>query len=80
MRYGFPMSSMKLCETSFVGERMPFEPVVDALRALRGIDVTSAIGLVVEIGDRSRFDHPRKLMGYLGLVAVAQGEDSPHKS
>lgn len=44
------------------------EPVVAALQALRGVDVTTAIGLVVEIGDLSRFDHPRKLMGYLGLV------------
>jgi transposase len=44
------------------------EPVVLALQALRGIDVTSAIGLVAEIGDLSRFEHPRKLMGYLGLV------------
>jgi len=44
------------------------EPVVLALQALRGIDVTSAIGLVAEIGDLSRFEHPRQLMGYLGLV------------
>jgi transposase len=45
-----------------------FEPVVAALQALRGIDVISAIGLVAEIGDLSRFEHPRQLMGYLGLV------------
>lgn len=45
-----------------------FEPVVAALQALRGIDVVNAIGLVAEIGDFSRFEHPRKLMGYLGLV------------
>jgi len=45
-----------------------FERVVKALCALRGIDVVSAIGLVAEIGDIARFDHPRKLMGYLGLV------------
>ncbi|MDO8651673.1 MAG: IS110 family transposase [Undibacterium sp.] len=56
----------KALQASVQGWR--FEPVVDALQALRGIDVTSAIGLVVEIGDLSRFDHPRKLMGYLGLV------------
>src|SRR6188474_872121 len=42
--------------------------LVAALQALRGIDVISAIGLVAEIGDLNRFDHPRKLMGYLGLV------------
>jgi transposase len=45
-----------------------FEPVVQALLALRGVDVVTAIGLVAEIGDLSRFEHPRKLMGYLGLV------------
>lgn len=45
-----------------------FEPVVAALQALRGIDVVTAIGLVAEIGDLRRFEHPRKLMGYLGLV------------
>ena len=45
-----------------------FEPVVAALQALRGIDVTSAIGLVAEIGDIARFAHPRQLMSYLGLV------------
>lgn len=45
-----------------------FEPVVGALQALRGIDVVSAVGLVAEIGDFGRFDHPRKLMAYLGLV------------
>ncbi len=45
-----------------------FEPVVAALQALRGIDIINAIGLVCEIGDLSRFEHPRKLMGYLGVV------------
>ena len=44
------------------------EPVVQALQALRGIDVTSAIALVAEIGDLGRFEHPRTLMGDLGLV------------
>jgi transposase len=45
-----------------------FEPVVAALQALRGIDIVNAVGLVAEIGDLSRFEHPRQLMGYLGLV------------
>lgn len=57
--------SVALC-ASIQGWR--FEPVVAALQALRGIDVLSAIGLVAEIGDIQRFDHPRKLMAYLGLV------------
>ena len=45
-----------------------FEPVVAALRSLRGIDTVSAIGLVAEIGDIARFASARHLMGYLGLV------------
>lgn len=45
-----------------------FEPVVAALQALRGVAAVTAIGLVAEIGDLERFEHPRKLMGYLGLV------------
>lgn len=45
-----------------------FESVVLALQALRGVAAITAIGLVAEIGDLSRFEHPRKLMGYLGLV------------
>ena len=53
-------------KASIAGWRL--EPEVAALQALRGIDVISAIGLVAEIGDLSRFAHPRKLMGYLGLV------------
>ncbi|CAB3819378.1 IS110 family transposase ISCARN28 [Achromobacter animicus] len=44
------------------------EPTVAALRALRGIDTVSAIGLVCEIGDIARFGSARQLMGYLGLV------------
>ena len=38
------------------------------MQALRGVAAVTAIGLVAEIGDLSRFEHPRKLMGYLGLV------------
>lgn len=45
-----------------------FGPVVDALRALRGVDTTIAATLVAEIGDISRFDNPRQLMAWLGLV------------
>ena len=40
-----------------------FEPVVSALRALRGVDTVSAIGLVCEIGDIRRFASARQLMG-----------------
>lgn len=45
-----------------------FGPVVDALRALRGVNTTIAATLVAEIGDISRFTNPRQLMAWLGLV------------
>jgi transposase len=43
-------------------------PVVDALQALRGVSFVTAVGLVTEIGDFRRFQHPRELMAFLGLV------------
>lgn len=45
-----------------------FYPVVKALQAVRGIKLLIATGVVAELGDLRRFDHPRKLMAYLGLV------------
>lgn len=35
-------------------------PVVDALQALRGVSFVTAVGLVVEMDDIRRFNHPRK--------------------
>jgi transposase len=42
--------------------------VVTALQAMRGIDLIAAVAILAEIGDLSRFQNPRELMGYLGLV------------
>lgn len=39
-----------------------------ALTALRGVDRTAAATLLAELDDISRFDHPRQLMSYVGLV------------
>src|SRR3954469_5706991 len=43
-------------------------PVVRALQALRGMALIVAATLAAELGDISRFDNPRQLMAYLGLV------------
>lgn len=43
-------------------------PLVEALRGLRGRDVISAATFIASTGDLSRFESPRLLMGYLGLV------------
>ena len=42
--------------------------VATALQALRGIDLIAAVAVLAELGDLSRFQNPRGLMGYLGLV------------
>ena len=51
----------------FVGS-WTLAPVVVALQALRGVDLIVAVTFVAEIGDLRRFDNPRQLMAYLGLV------------
>jgi transposase len=43
--------------------------VVAGLQALRGIAQLSAATIVAEVGPLSRFEHPRKLMGYSGTVS-----------
>ena len=42
--------------------------VVAALQACRGIQLIHAVRIVAELGDLARFDHPRQLMAYLGLI------------
>ncbi len=43
-------------------------PVVEALMCLKGFDFVAAVIFVAEMGDLTRFAHPRALMAYLGLV------------
>lgn len=43
-------------------------PVVEALMALRGVSLITAMTVLAELGDITRFDSPSQLMAYLGLV------------
>ncbi|PRY68166.1 IS110 family transposase [Halomonas ventosae] len=43
-------------------------PVVEAVQAMRGVSLITAMTVLAELGDISRFDSPRQLMAYLGLV------------
>jgi transposase len=45
-----------------------FYPVIKAIQALRSARLLISTGGIAELGDLSRFHHPRKLMSYLGLV------------
>lgn len=44
------------------------EAYVRALMAFKGFREVAAMTIVSELGDLSRFEHPRQLMGYLGMV------------
>ena len=43
-------------------------PVVEAYQAMRGASFLVAVIFAAEIGDVRRFDTPRQLMSFLGLV------------
>jgi transposase len=58
--------------------------VVDAYQAMRGASFLVAVTFAAEIGDVRRFDTPRQLMAFLGLVPAerstgdtSDGRDSP---
>ena len=44
------------------------KPLVEALMAFKGFKLVAAMVIVSEIGTFSRFEHPKKLMAFLGLV------------
>jgi transposase len=49
-------------------EHWRWRPAVEELQALRGISRLHAVRIVAELGDFQRFETPRKLMGYLGVI------------
>lgn len=51
-----------------LAETEEYRQVVGRLRTLRGIDTYSAMVLIVELFEFGRFEAPRALMAYLGLV------------
>lgn len=52
-------------------EHWRMRPVVEALMTLRGVEMVTAMTLVAEVGDFTRFARPSELMGFLGLVPSA---------
>jgi transposase len=59
-------SLVKRIET--ISEEEPYREVVGLLRCFRGINTITAMGLITELHDFIRFEHPRSLMCFLGLV------------
>lgn len=53
---------------------------VDRLRAFRGIQTLTALGLIAEIGDFARFSHPRELASWLGITPTEYSSgESQHR-
>jgi transposase len=57
---------VKMIENMIPGWSM--QPVLEALRTMRGIDTISAATILCATGDLRRFPSPRKLSAYFGLV------------
>jgi transposase len=51
-----------------VADKEPWKPLVSRLRCFRGIDTLTALALLAEVQDFRRFESPRDLMSFLGLV------------
>jgi len=55
-------------EIERIAQTEPYAAAVQKLVCLRGISTLSALALVAEIGDFRRFESPRQLMAFVGLV------------
>lgn len=55
-----------------VAQTGPRAALLTGLQCLRGVGLVTAATLVAELGDVARFDHPRQLMAYAGLVPSEQ--------
>ena len=54
-------------------------PVVEAVQALRGVQFLVAITVVAELGDLTRFDNPRQLAAFVGLIPSEHSSGSSRR-
>jgi transposase len=59
----------RLIDTAIETLPVKMRAVIEALQSLRGIAQISAVSIMAELGELSRFEHPRQLMGYSGIVS-----------
>lgn len=57
-----------------------WQPVVNAIQSLRGVSLIVSVTTIAELGDLRRFETPKKLMAYLGLIPSqhSSGETTRH--
>jgi len=56
-----------------------WKPVVQALMACKGFQEVAAMTVIAELGDLRRFEHPRKLMAYVGVVPSEHSSGSSRR-
>ena len=67
-------------EVEVLAERPEYKEIVGLLCCFHGIKTLTAMTLVAELFEFGRFDSPRKLMGYLGLVPLQDSSGEKHRS
>jgi len=55
-------------ELSEIAATWRLRPVVDAFQAMRGVQSHTAVTVAAELGDLTRFDTPRQLAAFIGLI------------
>ncbi len=55
-------------------------PVVKAFMAFRGVSLLAATTVAAELGDLTRFDQARQLMGFVGLVPSLRASGPTHRA
>ena len=66
-------------ELLYHAKKCRFYPVVKAIQAMRGVAFLVAVGTIAELGDLTRFDHPSKLMSYVGLTPTEYSSGSTRR-
>jgi len=70
----------KAIDEAVAGAAPETRALVDGLQALRGVAKLTAVTVVTEIGRLSRFEHPRQLMAFSGVVPSEHSTGGPGKA
>lgn len=65
-------------EISVIVQASPWQDTVSRFRCFRGIDTLTAAGIQAEIGDWSRFSHPKQVGAYFGIVPSEHSTGGRH--
>ena len=60
-------------------ENWPLRAVAEGLMSLRGVGLITAVTVLAELGDISRFDNARQLMCFVGLVPGERSSGSKRR-